>query len=125
MFDSCAPAPTLSTTMPLAPPAPAWLAALVVPVKGTAIPAVVAAGGHAPPNTMDTTQPWPAVQPVAFPPGGGLALIAKLKKIRSVAPFLISVTAEHASPIRLKLLVRFVRGVPAAALRIPFVRVSW
>src|SRR5580704_2127454 len=104
MLDSCAPAPTLSTTMPLVPPLPDWPTG----ITGTAIPAVVAAGGHAPPNTIDATQPWPAVQPVAVPPG--LALITKLKKIRSVAPFLISVTGEHASPIKLKVLVRFTRG---------------
>src|SRR5580704_2349996 len=110
MLDCCAPAPTLSTTMPLVPPLPDWKAP---GIKGTAIPAVVLAGGHAPPSTIDATQPWPAVQPVAVPPG--LALTTKLKKIRSVAPFLISVTGEHASPIKLKVLVRFTRGagIPA------------
>src|SRR5580704_16482193 len=107
MLDSCAPAPTLSTTMPLVPPLPDWPTG----ITGTAIPAVVVAGGHAPPNTINATQPWPAVQPVAVPPpAGGLALIAKLKKIRSVAPFLSSVTGEHASPIRLKFVVKFFRG---------------
>src|ERR1700730_2133968 len=108
MLDSCTPAPTLSTTMPIVPPLPVWAP---VRMKGAAIPAVVAAGGHAPPTTIDATQPCPAVQPVAVPPpAGGLALVAKPKKIRSVAPFLISVTGEHASPIRLKVLVRFARG---------------
>src|ERR1700732_4241253 len=113
MLDSCAPAPTLSTTMPLVPPTPVWEAGSTIPLtmKGAAMPAVVVAGGHAPPNTINATQPWPAVQPVAVPPpAGGLALIAKLKKIRSVAPFLSSVTGEHASPIRLKFVVKFFRG---------------
>src|SRR6202166_3153744 len=74
------------------------------------MPAVVAAGGHAPPKTIDATQPWVAVQPVAVPAGVGLALIAKPKKIRSVAPFLISITGEQASPIKLKVVVRFTSG---------------
>src|ERR1700693_1017336 len=98
MLDSCAPAPTLSTTMPLVPPLPPWPTTIV----DTAIPALVAAGGHTTPKTIMHTQPWPAVQPVAVPgTGGGWAFTTKLKKIRSVAPFLISATGEHASPIKL------------------------
>src|SRR5882762_10865899 len=125
MLDSCAPAPTLSTTMPLVPPTPVWTP---VRKKGTGIPAVVAAGGHPAPNTIDATHPWPAVQPVAVPPpAGGLALIAKPKKIRSIAPFLISATGEHASPIKLKVVVRFTKGkgIPAVCNTPAALKENW
>src|ERR1700682_1446067 len=97
--------------MPLAPPTPAWDPAPPVITKGRGLPAVLAAGGQAAStagvNKIDATQPWPAGQPVAVPPvAGGLALIAKLKKMRSLPALLISVTGKHPSPIKLNLLVR-------------------
>src|ERR1700704_1301781 len=111
MFDVCAAVETLSTIIPLVPPA-----AFVR--TDTALETVV--GGHVgvPVTAIDMTQPWLVVRH-PLPAGMGLmvfALFPMLKKIQSlstpVPPPLglsISVTGEHASP---SALARPVRAVP-------------
>ena len=95
MLDACADPLTLSTTIPLVP---AWLTVPPVTLMsgptgvGTAF--VTAAGGQLPPSVSDIMHPpGPPPHPVA------LALFPTLKKIRSVAPLLSSVTGEASSPL--------------------------
>src|ERR1700740_1382649 len=96
---------TLSTMIPLVPPL-------------AATPWVTLVGGHVPPRSIDMMQPTPAVPPDVV----WLALLATLKKIRSVAPLRISVPGEHSSPLPLTKLrlpseVEFMTPVEAKPMR--------